>query len=160
MSHSGRGCGAGRSPSPAFSHARCRSKSIPLQRDPPFNSNRSYAEFRASRPKIAFSSNHYRRLYGRDVPHRWAELSERFSDVIDPMIKCGGGPDECKTVLMTTSDRIAKYEGVEKECHDFWIRKRTNLEDLKKPVADAWKSIASDLNLIISMFDQIASKKQ
>ena len=34
------------------------------------------------------------------LQHLWAELSEKSSDVLDPTIKYGGGPDEWRTFLM------------------------------------------------------------
>lgn len=44
------------------------------------------------------------------LQHMWAELSEKSSDVVDPMIKYGGGPALWQTVLAKTSQLVARYE--------------------------------------------------
>ena len=48
------------------------------------------------------------------LQHLWAELSEKASDVLDPMIKYGGGPDEWRGILIDSSEVVAKYEEAEK----------------------------------------------
>ena len=48
------------------------------------------------------------------LQHLWAELSEKSSDVLDPTIKYGGGPDEWRTFLLKSSKAVASHEKVEK----------------------------------------------
>jgi putative GTP pyrophosphokinase len=43
------------------------------------------------------------------LQHLWAELSEKFSDVIDPAIKYGGGKDE-QEILKSASSAVADVE--------------------------------------------------
>jgi ppGpp synthetase/RelA/SpoT-type nucleotidyltranferase len=43
----------------------------------------------------------------------WAEYSEKLSDVIDPMIKYGGGPVETRVMLSEMSDMIAQIESLD-----------------------------------------------
>lgn len=49
------------------------------------------------------------------LQHVWAELSEKFSDVVDPAIKYGGGNKSVQTVLARSSDTTKKQESLEKE---------------------------------------------
>jgi ppGpp synthetase/RelA/SpoT-type nucleotidyltranferase len=48
------------------------------------------------------------------LQHLWAELSEKSSDVLDPTIKYGGGTDEWRNRLTTSSESVAAYEKFEK----------------------------------------------
>jgi len=57
------------------------------------------------------------------LQHLWAELSEKCSDVVDPAIKYGGGPEFARGMLSTLSNIIAKYEAHE-------LRLDTHYEDL------------------------------
>ncbi|MFN0139734.1 MAG: hypothetical protein ACKVQW_06570 [Pyrinomonadaceae bacterium] len=47
--------------------------------------------------------------------HLWAELSEKFSDVVDPAIKYGGGDKKIQSVLINVSDLITAFESLEIE---------------------------------------------
>jgi putative GTP pyrophosphokinase len=47
------------------------------------------------------------------LQHVWAELSEKFSDELDPSIKYGGGPSEVRKLLAYISEVLAKYEEAE-----------------------------------------------
>ncbi|MEP6788835.1 MAG: RelA/SpoT domain-containing protein [Acidobacteriota bacterium] len=40
----------------------------------------------------------------------WAELSEKFSDVVDPAIKYGGGDKPVQDILIKTSTSVAVHE--------------------------------------------------
>ncbi len=44
------------------------------------------------------------------IQHKWAELSEKVSDMLDPTIKYGGGDKTIRDLLMSTSDLIASVE--------------------------------------------------
>jgi GTP pyrophosphokinase len=47
------------------------------------------------------------------LQHLWAELSEKFSDVVDPSIKYGGGGEAARSALSQLSEAIAEVERVE-----------------------------------------------
>lgn len=47
--------------------------------------------------------------------HLWAELSEKLSDVIDPAVKYGGGPESARNTLLEYSDLVRHAEGLEIE---------------------------------------------
>ncbi|MDE2485018.1 MAG: RelA/SpoT domain-containing protein [candidate division NC10 bacterium] len=47
------------------------------------------------------------------LQHLWAEFSEKLSDVVDPMIKYGGGDDETRRLLGVASEYLTRIEGSE-----------------------------------------------
>lgn len=47
----------------------------------------------------------------------WAELSEKLSDVVDPKVKYGGGPEALSRILAKISGTIAEFEGMEVKYH-------------------------------------------
>ncbi len=49
------------------------------------------------------------------LQHLWAELSEKLSDVVDPAVKYGGGPQETKAMLEQISNAVATFEDAEVE---------------------------------------------
>lgn len=49
------------------------------------------------------------------LQHKWAELSEKSSDVIDPTIKYGGGPKEWRRLLTESSEMVTSFEMIERE---------------------------------------------
>ena len=49
------------------------------------------------------------------LQHHWAELSEKFSDVIDPNIKYGGGPEKVRKLLRGCTEAIVELERKEIE---------------------------------------------
>ena len=51
--------------------------------------------------------------------HLWAELSEKLSDVIDPAVKYGGGPEPFRQLLVRLSDHVAQYEDLEVQVQSF-----------------------------------------
>jgi len=50
--------------------------------------------------------------------HTWAELSEKFSDVVDPAIKYGGGHEAIRALLAGTSELVAVIESSEQQLAD------------------------------------------
>ena len=47
------------------------------------------------------------------LQHLWADVSEKSSDVLDPTIKYGGGPDQWRNFLTRSSEVVAAYEVAE-----------------------------------------------
>jgi ppGpp synthetase/RelA/SpoT-type nucleotidyltranferase len=47
------------------------------------------------------------------LQHIWAELSEKYSDVVDPGIKYGGGPEDVRVILSQSSELVAMLEQME-----------------------------------------------
>jgi putative GTP pyrophosphokinase len=50
-----------------------------------------------------------------NLQHLWAELSEKLSDLIDPRLKYGGGPEDTKRILGKLSVLVARCEENEAE---------------------------------------------
>jgi len=48
------------------------------------------------------------------LQHGWAEVSEKASDVLDPEIKYGGGPESLRSRLSRSSESVAAYEVAER----------------------------------------------
>lgn len=48
----------------------------------------------------------------------WAQLSEKYSDVVNPSIKYGGGPEEVRSILDTISQFVGQTEELEESIHD------------------------------------------
>lgn len=44
------------------------------------------------------------------LQHLWAELSEKASDLLDPMIKYGGGPERLRSSLSVSAKAVATFE--------------------------------------------------
>ena len=47
------------------------------------------------------------------IQHRWAEVSEKLADVIDPAIKYGGGPEQVQLLLSNMSTALAAREQID-----------------------------------------------
>lgn len=47
------------------------------------------------------------------LQHLWAELSEKFSDVVNPAIKYGGGDEDIQKVLIESSSLVSNQESLE-----------------------------------------------
>jgi putative GTP pyrophosphokinase len=48
-----------------------------------------------------------------ELQHGWAQLSEKLSDIVDPSVKYGGGPELLKSTLLRLSDVVAAMEKLE-----------------------------------------------
>jgi ppGpp synthetase/RelA/SpoT-type nucleotidyltranferase len=53
-----------------------------------------------------------------ELQHSWAQLSEKLSDMMDPSIKYGGGPDLVKSKLARLSENVGKVELLEIRLRD------------------------------------------
>jgi putative GTP pyrophosphokinase len=48
-----------------------------------------------------------------ELQHGWAQLPEKLSDIVDPSVKYGGGPELLKETLLSLSELIAAMERLE-----------------------------------------------
>jgi putative GTP pyrophosphokinase len=83
------------------------------------------------------------------LQHLWAEVSEKSSDVLDPTIKYGGGPESWRNFLTKSSVSVASYEEFEKQVH---LETRRELERL-------WNENADLLRWAISRLDKLKGQK-
>jgi putative GTP pyrophosphokinase len=79
------------------------------------------------------------------LQHTWAEVSEKLSDVVDPAIKYGGGPDQVKEALKNGSDAVNLVEGALKqvaEAREKALADRELPEEARKVLSQAEDSLA------------------
>jgi putative GTP pyrophosphokinase len=80
------------------------------------------------------------------LQHLWAELSEKFSDVVDPAIKYGGGEERIRELLARTSNLVAMVELIEKQLVDILAKsppKGQLPEDLRQEITANCKRLSS-----------------
>lgn len=79
-----------------------------------------------------------------ELQHLWAELSEKLSDVVDPQLKYGAGPEDQKKWLANLSALVASYERqeislvafkTEKAKADEYKRFNRKLKNIKKDIS-------------------------
>ena len=56
-----------------------------------------------------------------ELQHRWAEVSEKYSDAIDPAIKYGRGDSGIQSLHARASSDIAKVEALEQTSTDGYL---------------------------------------
>ncbi len=82
------------------------------------------------------------------LQHLWAELSEKSSDVLDPAIKYGGGPEKWLSFLQRSSKSVASYEKFETMVSKAVASSEAAVashEEFKKAVAKLPKHLAQEL---------------
>jgi ppGpp synthetase/RelA/SpoT-type nucleotidyltranferase len=96
------------------------------------------------------------------LQHLWAELSEKSSDVLDPTIKYGGGPDKWRDHLSNTSRLVATYEEMEKIVASILEPHQPDHEaqTIRGSLAALWNEVADRLKKSISWLDKQKGKKQ
>lgn len=80
------------------------------------------------------------------LQHLWAELSEKFSDRVDPTIKYGGGEESIRERLARTSDFVALVELGEKQLADILAESPPEdqlPEDLMQEIAASRETLSS-----------------
>lgn len=91
------------------------------------------------------------------LQHLWAELSEKFSDLFDPSLKYGGGPDKLQNVLLTTSKIVVDCEELKKKITQLQITNTASpqLESLQRDMLNYQKELEksfmesiSNLNIV------------
>ena len=75
------------------------------------------------------------------LQHLWAELSEKFADIIDPGIKYGEGIPQIQQVLRDTSELISILE----EAEEKFLSHQEAVTRIKKRVAELLRELLSTL---------------
>ncbi len=80
------------------------------------------------------------------LQHLWAELSEKSSDVLDPTIKYGGGPEEWRSILTASSTFVAEIEssGKQSVLAVAYEAFKVSHEEFKKAATERLKDNLSD----------------
>jgi hypothetical protein len=89
------------------------------------------------------------------LQHLWAELSEKFSDMVDPAIKYGGGEPPIRALLTITSRLVAETESIEKDFLAF--PQHLPIPKVRKLPGYFKEAIAEVLGLMI---DNVESKRE
>ena len=93
-----------------------------------------------------------------ELQHLWAELSEKFSDKVDPGIKYGRGDDESRRLLAETSLLVASLESLEAEAPavslsllytgeawESFAKRRQQFADLGAPLRESFSRLIAAL---------------
>jgi len=80
------------------------------------------------------------------LQHLWAQISEKSSDVLDPAIKYGGGSDQWRGLLTSSSEIVAAHEKVEKAVAEL-ERLEKIITELKKLQEEEEKTAAELVKL-------------
>jgi ppGpp synthetase/RelA/SpoT-type nucleotidyltranferase len=62
-----------------------------------------------------------------ELQHLWAELSERYSDIVNPAIKYGAGDKETQTMLEIASSLVLSIESNEPQLEEWVSSQRQNI---------------------------------
>ncbi len=101
------------------------------------------------------------------LQHLWAELSEKVSDVADPAIKYGGGPEDIRRVLAKASELVASIEDLEKGivrlleqgAHEERLQElREEMVRIKDEIAEILSEAISRLEKKRTIFDKYLQK--
>lgn len=80
-----------------------------------------------------------------ELQHLWAELSEKFSDIIDPAIKYGGGDEAFQRLLKVTSTAVVELESLETELADGPVDFQERFNSLRQ---EQFNSLRSAIGLV------------
>jgi ppGpp synthetase/RelA/SpoT-type nucleotidyltranferase len=92
------------------------------------------------------------------LQHLWAEISERLSDLLDPGLKYGTGPEPARELLQDTSQLIADFESLEQRNAPS-VLSAADLDELDRQRADFRRQIVAHLQEMIEEFDVRRSRK-
>ena len=80
--------------------------------------------YRAAHVIVATGGRHIEIEVRSKLQHLWAEFSEKLSDVVDPKVKYGGGPEALSRMLAKISGTIAEFEDMEVKYHAMLAKAR------------------------------------
>lgn len=110
--------------------------------------------YRAVHAVVSASSKFIEIQVRTSLQHLWAELSEKFSDVIDPAIKYGGGDPKVLESLSVASQEIVQVEIAESVLHDILgavAKERRLSEDTGRDIMKAQQIIAAHRRRVVSL---------
>ena len=90
------------------------------------------------------------------LQHIWAELSEKFSDVIDPAIKYGGGHSVLQQELIELSALVARVEALEGEMEFRSVDFRERLTSIRQELLESLRGIIERTEKIKGEGDDIS----
>jgi putative GTP pyrophosphokinase len=87
------------------------------------------------------------------LQHRWAELSEKLSDLVDPEIKYGGGAPEVLDSLSVAAEEIVEVETAELAL--LVAQQRGILEDMGRDILKAQQLIAARRKRVVKLIESM-----
>ena len=87
----------------------------------------------------------------------WAEMSEKFSDVLDPTIKYGGGQVKIQNILSDYSDLVANHEALETSYTIFPIRFGEDLVKRREIIHEGLRGVIENVTKIIGAINDISN---
>jgi putative GTP pyrophosphokinase len=114
--------------------------------------------YRAVHVIVEISGNLVEIQVRTEMQHAWADLSEKWSDVIDPSIKYGGGPPAVRNRLHSMSDYIANIEQLEynysrmRQIDDMELQQHLDGIDLQ--VLDLKRELSQECRDLITWLEQ------
>lgn len=81
--------------------------------------------------------------------HRWAELSEKFADAVDPSVKYGGGPPQLRSELDQFAKMVAQAESLE----EMLLSAGASHADVLERLTSVRSAIESKYKHLIAYFD-------
>lgn len=95
------------------------------------------------------------------LQHLWAELSEKFSDLVDPAIKYGGGDPDALDSLAVASEEIVKVEDHERLLEDYKklisvALERGIMEDRGSDILKAQQQIGAHRKRVMRLIESMA----
>jgi hypothetical protein len=88
-----------------------------------------------------------------EAQQKWAELSEKCADVIDPAIKYGGGDARFQGLLLRLSSRIAEIEELESDLESFWHPDPDERNRIEVALAGFKAQVNADLEALVRQLD-------
>jgi ppGpp synthetase/RelA/SpoT-type nucleotidyltranferase len=92
------------------------------------------------------------------LQHLWAEISERLSDLLDPRLKYGVGPEPALELLQDTSQLIAHFENLEQH-NTPAVLSAADIDELARQRADLRRQLGEQLQKMIEDLDVRRSRK-
>jgi ppGpp synthetase/RelA/SpoT-type nucleotidyltranferase len=92
------------------------------------------------------------------LQHLWAEISERLSDLLDPRLKYGVGPEPALKLLQDTSQLIALFENLEQR-NTPAVLSAADIDELARRRADFGRQLGEQLQKMIEDLDVRRSRK-
>lgn len=87
-----------------------------------------------------------------ELQHLWAELSEKYSDIVDPLIKYGAGHQAICAFLKQISDKVSIIESIE------WQRAKLKVTDVN--LQELYNQKQEWINELQSLYEELRQTRQ